>query len=226
MKMNGEVDWTYDFPQYWLSDTIGSIGIAEMTISTSGDVILAGVRRRTHGLGSGNDIYLAKMTVDGQVVWEHFYNTPIDSSSQEYSYYYVQDVQELADKSILVMGGSFQHDQIVILRVDSAGCLNGYDCSRREILLHEGASSRVENNNATVEAKFKPNPTTGTVTIELPEICSGQCWIYNTSGAVIESFMFSQQAELNVDLSNESTGMFFFKISTNRYLFTGKVLKY
>jgi hypothetical protein len=197
-----------------------------MSVSASGEIILAGVRRRTHDLGTGNDIYLSKMTVDGHIVWEHFYNAPIDSSSQEYSYYYVQDVQELADKSILVMGGSFHHDQIVILRVDSNGCLDNYDCARREIILRDGISNRNEHDYVRGQLKINPNPTAGFLNIELPEICSGQCWVYNTSGVVVEHLMFSQQDKLGLELSNKAPGVYFLQITSNGHISTGKVLKY
>jgi hypothetical protein len=197
-----------------------------MSVSASGEIILAGVRRRTHDLGTGNDIYLSKMTVDGHIVWEHFYNAPIDSSSQEYSYYYVQDVQELADKSILVMGGSFHHDQIVILRVDSNGCLDSYDCTRREIILRDGISSRNEHDYVGGQLKINPNPTAGFLNIELPEICSGQCWVYNLGGIVVDYLVFYQQDRLSLDLTNEVPGIYFLRVSTDSGIITGKILKY
>jgi len=200
MTPEEEILYTYDYPKYWQDDAIGKVEIREIVKTENGDVLLMGFRERKNDLGSGRDIYLARVSPNGELLWEHYYNTVI--SGNAYHTHQPTDVQEFPDGSILLMGGAGHHEDIFLLKVDADGCSEQFGCGEDIILDNE------EINSASNERAIYPNPTTGKCIFNLEENFSGSYYVYNLSGQRVLKNSFESKNKVEMDLSELNSGIF------------------
>jgi hypothetical protein len=74
----------------------------------------------------------------------------------------------------------------------------------------------------TLQAKLYPNPTTGTLTVELPSAAGGIFTLYNLLGQrVLEAPLTSKSTVLDIDAS---PGIYLYQIFIDRHLQNGKLL--
>jgi len=74
-----------------------------------------------------------------------------------------------------------------------------------------------------LEIKYYPNPTTGTVTVELQGAIK-ELYLTDISGKLIKTYKVSGDTQLKVDLSDYSTGIYFLKCFAQNKSFTGKIM--
>ena len=74
-----------------------------------------------------------------------------------------------------------------------------------------------------LEIKYYPNPTTGTVTVELQGKIK-ELYLTDISGKLIKTYKVSGDTQLKVDLSEYSTGIYFLKCFAQNKSFTGKIM--
>jgi len=74
-----------------------------------------------------------------------------------------------------------------------------------------------------LEIKYYPNPTSGTVTVELQGAIK-ELYLTDISGKLIKTYKVSGDTQLKVDLSEYSTGIYFLKCFAQNKSFTGKIM--
>jgi hypothetical protein len=76
------------------------------------------------------------------------------------------------------------------------------------------------------ELVLAPNPTSGTVTVKLPEILSGNYQIYDqTSSVLVQQAKFDNQLELQIEMSHKlKSGIYILKVNTKDNTLTEKII--
>ena len=216
MDTDGSVIWSYEFPFYNQFADEGRVRVSEVIKTINGDIVLTGWRQRSNELGKGYDIWLMRVSPDGDILWEKNYNTPDDLSENQYHYYFPTDVQEFADGSILVMAGSSHDDDITLLRVDANGCIDEYGCETDVLLDTSSPSIDIDNN-----VVLAPNPTQGVFTINLDQRLSGVYNTYNLAGELVDTKTFDSKESLSFDYSHLQSGLYNIVLSTD----DGRIVK-
>ena len=78
-----------------------------------------------------------------------------------------------------------------------------------------------------IQLKIYPNPTTGLLKVEiynLPEGQTAQIWLYDMSGRLVTTFK-DVSSTVNVNISNQSTGIYLMKIEAGEYRTEWKIIK-
>jgi len=223
MTPSGNFDWILEYEKYWLDDDAGIIEIYRAIEAACGDILLTGRRFRRKNLGTGYDIYLARISPDGDILWEHFYNTIEDPSVPgEYDDYFSFDLVELPDASILVSAFFSKEEQIIWLKVDPDGCLEGYNCGE-DIVLTDSFT------NATNTSYYHfpyPNPTSKYSTILLRDHHSGSYTVYDAVGQPVRSCSFRQKRSIEIDLSDLQSGTYIVEFVVEDEVFSTKIVKH
>jgi hypothetical protein len=221
MDTSGQIVWTIDFPKHTLSEYTGRVTIREVTEARNGDILLAGSRKRRAALGSGDDIFLMRVSPDGEILWERHYNTAVDLANNEYHHHFARDVQELADGSILLLCLTYHHDQIVLLRVDENGCIADFGCDLDVLLSSEDITIPEPDGHPY----FYPNPTYNISRLAFEEEQSGRYTLYDLDGKVMAASEFNHTKEIQIDVSSYQRGMYQVVVKTEKGIFTRKIIK-
>jgi hypothetical protein len=161
--------------------------------------------------------WLVMESPTGSTLWERFYYWNIDSV-MPISF---NDFIETSDGGILLTGYAGYWDefgaggtQFLLMKLDSNGCLVN-DCG-----LFTGIEEYVP--QQTLQAKLYPNPTTGTLTIELPGGQGGSMALYNLLGqSVYQTTLAGGQTTLTLNLP---PGLYLYRIGSGNQATNGKLL--
>jgi len=213
MFPNGDIKWKIDFPLIEPSNDIGRHYVNEITKANNGDILLMGVYARSWNLpGHVEDIFIMRVSPQGETLWRRYYNTPYLEGTEYLNTYWSKDIQELGDQSILVVGRAFHHNDLVILRVDENGCLDGYNCDDQIIV----GSHNLSDNKISDTSKVFPNPTQGVFSISTNQPISGILKIYNLGGQLLESHNLQHQQSIDLDLREKTKGVYLVHIYDHR----------
>jgi len=220
MSPAGETLWQYDFEKPLLNNDISPIVSLEVRLAANGDILLMGYEDRKLRLGGGNDIFLMRIAPDGDILWRHTYGSFVEGSDSLHHEYFPLDVFEFADETILVAGVATHHDQIVMLRVDADGCLEGYNCDEQIILSNDNSGQLTESRYPN----FYPSPTDGMVSIDLENV-AGSYSVLDICGRLIERQDFISNSVMSIDLGLYKEGLYFVVFETDAGHFVRKVFK-
>jgi len=86
--------------------------------------------------------------------------------------------------------------------------------------LSTGESPNIQN------LEFFPNPADKNITVVIPgNISGGELTIFNSLGESVAVQQFSRESNINVDLHNLKTGIYFLQLKNEKIVYSGKVLK-
>ncbi len=224
MDAAGQILWTYAYPNHSLEENldIGYKGVGKMISLPDGEILLSGTRDRGGDLGTGQDIYLARMSSDGEILWEHFYNTIVDAEEKIYDTYYTPGLAMMPNGDILILAGDINSKKTILLRVDHNGCLQNYNCEEEDILLND---SKVDFSELEYDVNVYPNPTLGNLLIDLGIRSSGCIEIYDLQSQLLKSYNFNNQNHVAFDITTLPSGVYFLKMRSEKGLFVKKIIK-
>jgi hypothetical protein len=153
----------------------------------------------------------------GNKLWEKYYYWNIDTLLGMR----INDFIETSDGGILVTGAADKlesdgaiREQFLLMKLDSNGCLVN-DCG-----LFTGIEEYLP--PTTLQAKLYPNPTTGTLTIELPSGQGGSMALYNLLGqSIYQTTLSGGQTTLTLNLP---PGLYLYRIGSGGKAVNGKLL--
>jgi Secretion system C-terminal sorting domain len=159
INSNGTVDWQHDYP------VNGSKGRYILRLKTldNGDILGSGIYSELNQTPRVSDSpWLFRMSPDGELLWERTY-FEIDSITMDSRLGALYDFIELSNGDIMAVG-YFQYSDgdVLIMRVDSNGCLDPTNCKVQNIITSSEDLS-VEKDQMTVY----PNPAGEILNIEI-----------------------------------------------------------
>ncbi|MNY28301.1 hypothetical protein D3C86_1622690 [compost metagenome] len=84
----------------------------------------------------------------------------------------------------------------------------------------------IDEQEASIQLNVYPNPTTGTITINLSDLESeSHITIANSAGIVIHDELVSNKVNFNFDLTDYTSGLYFISVSNNNQAYNAKVIK-
>ena len=209
-----EIEWTYDYAS--AQDTLRIPIIAEMKTTRNGDVICCGLDQQFEFHG-GTSFYFVRFSPEGELLWERTFHVLDDSD--EFISGAILDLSELADGSILGIGGS-DKNVIAMMRISADGCLtyesNEY-CEKNNFL---GLDTAVET-LGTQAITLYPNPTQGLLNLEQPEQWE-ELQVVSQTGAVLLSRKKTALQDLQLDMSAYPDGLYLLRVMDEKGLIVGQ----
>lgn len=161
--------------------------------------------------------YLIKLDSEtGEVIWDYSY---VDFD--EYGYVPLRsftDVCQLSDGTLVAVGIFRNHNDSqnhldydtdsFILTLDENGCYVDSEVCEFNQFLDENPISNVKEINGEPIVNIYPNPTSGEVTIELPEVMSGRLTVRDINGHIVINQDLEYTEEVQLDLSTYHLGMY------------------
>jgi hypothetical protein len=153
--------------------------------------------------------WLFRMTPDGELLWEHVYYE-LDSSFQNMSSRVgaIFDFVELNNGDVIAVGNfNYSDSDMLIMRVDSNGCLTPGDCNTINFI-----TANQEINPNLDQILLYPNPISSTVFLHSPTNSQYQKFsIFDINSIQLYSGILSQgQNEINV--SQLGSGMYILQL--------------
>ena len=224
MDKEGQILWTYAYPKHWLDEYIdlGYIAVGKMISLPDGEILLSGTRDRRGTLGDGQDIYLALMSSDGQILWEHFYNTVINAEEKIYDTYYTPDLAMMPNGDFLILAGDLNSKKTILLRVDHYGCLQNYNCDEEEMILND---FHLDISHLQYDVKIYPNPTYDKIHVDLGGDLSGLAEIYDLKSQLLNTYRFNNQKMIELDMNSFPSGVYILKVRTEKGFIVKKIIK-
>jgi len=206
---SGNIIWRTVFTQYNRAFILQSRQLSNNTILSAGEI-------RNDSL-FGPIAWIVKHDENGNKLWERFYYWNKDSMLGMA----INDFIETSDGGILATGFAYKTEsngisrsQFLLMKLDSNGCLVN-DCG-----LFTGIEEYVP--QQTLQARIYPNPTTGTLTIELPNGQGGSMALYNLLGqSVYQTTLAGGQTTLALNLP---PGLYLYRIGSGGKAVNGKLL--
>ncbi len=164
--------------------------------------------------------WFVKMTLDGSILWERKFYNP--NSPENVRGDWFEDFQRTQDGGFILTGPSSNLNRnpnspirnrtdFWLVKLDSNGCLYPTTACVNGIT-----------ETATLQAKLYPNPTTGTLTIELPNGQGGNMALYNLLGqSVYQTTLAGGQTTLALNLP---PGLYLYRITSGGKAVNGKLL--
>ncbi len=225
-KLNGS--GTKIWSNYYNSPNNRIASIYQVKELPNGRIMLTGERGvPIEPIGGGWIVYMEN---DGSTIWEKVYYSNNDTAIG-LGPNLIYDFQALADGGYIFTGDGFtdidpgplfnNNQDIWLLKLDSLG--NWYappDTSTCPPPCDTVGITKTQN----LQAKLYPNPTTSTLTIELPQSTQGYSFaLYNLLGQqVIQAALTEVQTTLSI---NQPSGICLYRITaTNGQVQTGKVV--
>ena len=218
INQNGSVDWQHDY------EITGSKAryILRLKCLKNGDIMGCGQYAELAAIPRINlSPWLFRMSSEGELLWERTY-FDIDSVEMESRRGAFYDFIELSNGDIIATGYlKYEDDDMVIMRVDSNGCLNPKDCHEVNILT-ENKDIPTDHTNF----ELYPNPVDNKLLISVPEGNIKLDYIItDISGkSITNGIIFSSPTEINLD--NFLPGIYFIHLyDKNNYLGSQKFVK-
>lgn len=169
--------------------------------------------------------WLFRMSPDGELLWEHTYYE-YDSTLESSRFGALFDFIELEDGDILAVGNMLYDLQsdMLIMRVDSNGCLNSSECDE---VIHINTLTSTGNISTDVErVSLYPNPVRDILQIELESnTYQLEIEILNITGRIVaNAFLTNGRGEVNT--AQLPGGIYWISIKQDgRIMATGKFVK-
>ncbi len=204
INADGTVDWQHDYP------TTGTQSryILRLKCLSNGDILGSG---QFGDLNQSTDIYgapwLFRMSPEGELLWERAY-IEIDSNTMQARVGSFFDFVELENGDLLAVGNlKYDDDDMLIMRVDSNGCLYPDDCNLINVITAAEIPPITQN-------KFNvyPNPASTILHIQIPDFFGKFNYsIYNSTGQCkISGSITSNTSDVHVD--DLPTGLYFLTV--------------
>lgn len=87
-----------------------------------------------------------------------------------------------------------------------------------------GGLAGIKENDGVLVSVY-PNPTTGKVTISLPQEEKATVYVYDVSGRKVAETASEKTKEISLSLSDLSPGMYFYNVNTSHYSKSGRLTK-
>lgn len=107
---------------------------------------------------------------------------------------------------------------------DSVSFSNGYGTNMLILKLTEDPTLGMSKISIEYELNIYPNPNNGVFTVLLPKENIELC-IYNTSGTLVYKTTIQNTEQLNIDMQNFQSGIYFLNINSKQFNVTKKVVK-
>jgi hypothetical protein len=108
--------------------------------------------------------------------------------------------------------------------IDNAVNVKAFYDNESDIPCNEGTWNLEELNE--LDLTIAPNPSTGIIHLSNPDKNLLSLTVYNPQGKVIEEHDNSNKGVIKVDLSNQSSGVYFFHINTENAYIIKKIVVY
>jgi type IX secretion system substrate protein len=150
INTDGSVDWQYDYTR----SGSRTRQIYRLKTLKNGDIMGSGqYSELTQTPRINESPWLFRMSPDGELLWERTY-FDIDTNDNESRRGVIFDFIELDGGDIMAVGNfRYEDNDMLILRVDSNGCLDPYDCKVENIITSNDVISPQIN-----ELVIYPNP--------------------------------------------------------------------
>ena len=190
--------FTYPFIQSWVRK------LRSVKQLRNGDIICTGeyTTKATEPRIEGSP-YMMRLDSTGKLLWERSYvEIALDGEDKGGSLW---DVIELDNGDLMAVGfvtNNRKWDPLII-RTDHRGCMDDgtTNCPTVRIIdLRSGVEDVITGDTAI---KIYPNPSSGMVTVNLPEKYEGYYCVYNNLGQVILQGKISGERLLHIDLSSQ-----------------------
>ncbi len=162
--------------------------------------------------------WVGKLDYNGQLIWQRYYQ----HLYQGYNIYCeLRDIDVAIDGGVLATGTTHEQTQDMwVLKLDTMGCLlPGCDTMPCR---YPPCDTTGITETTTLQAKLYPNPTTGTLTIELPGGEGGSIALYNLLGQnVYQATLAGGQTTLALNLP---PGLYLYRIGSGNQANNGKLL--
>ncbi len=191
----------------------------------SGNIVFLGIKH-TYDFGP-EEGWIVKMDSDGNILWERMYKY-LEHPTSDHITSWFRGFRPTSDGGFIITGMcsvgwndvDTTDQDIWLLKLDSMGCLvPGCDTL---VPCPEPCDTTGISETATLQAKLYPNPTTGTLTIELPGGQGGSIALYNLLGQGIYSAPIAGgQTTLALNLP---PGLYLYRIGSGNQATNGKLL--
>jgi len=172
----------------------------------------------------GDSPWLFRMSPQGEILWEHVYYEfdsilPPNGSSRIGTIF---DFVELGNGDILAVGTiKYDDNDMLVMRLDSNGCLHGEDCSGTNI-------STGTNEIHSLESLFSiyPNPAIDVINIKLDTKVDLLNFEIQDITGIVRSFGIIRDGYGQINVSNLQDGIYFINLKKKTQLLrTGKFVK-